>query len=300
MQYGTNAYPEAIDSLTHYLHFMPKAAPAFALRGLSEFEAGEYPESLQDIEQALALGAANQSRNEEILRYHEALLQTRMGRFQDAMLSYKFFAQKGINNPELLIAIGLAGLQVPSFPKDVAADQQDLFSAAGDAAYRFMASGEKDGDLAFQQLFQRFPTAANTHYLYGYLLFPTNPDQAFIEFKRELEISPSNVSAAEMLAWAFLTESDAAGALPYAQKAAAQNPTMPGVQLVLGRSLSETGNLSDGIEHLENALQTEPSNLEIHIALATAYSKSGRKEDARRERLWCLQAADSGTQVAQP
>jgi tetratricopeptide (TPR) repeat protein len=301
MQYATNAYPAAIDALTHYLQLVPKAAPAFALRGLSEFETGEYSGSLQDIQQALALGAANQSRNAEILRYHEGLAQTRTGRFQDALQTYKVFAQKGVNNPELLVAIGLAGLQMPLLPKDFPPDQQDLVTATGDAAYRFMAGGEKDADPAFQQLFQRYPTTANVHYLYGYLLFPTDPDKALVEFKHELEITPSNAAANEMLAWSYLTEADAANALPYAQKAAAQNPTLPGVQLVFGRSLSETGNLNDGIEHLEKALQGEPNNLEIHIALATAYSKSGRKEDARRERLWCLQAADNGAkQVAQP
>lgn len=301
LQYGTNAYSDAIDSLTHYLHYMPKAAPAFALRGLSEFETAEYPASLQDIQQALSLGAANQSRNEEILRYHEGLAQTRTGRFQDALQTFKYFAEKGINNPELLQAIGLAGLQVSSLPKDIPAGQEDLFLTAGNAGYRFMAAGEKDADAAFQDLFERFPTTQNAHYFYGYLLFPTDPDRALIEFKHELEVAPTSASANEMLAWAYLTENDAAGGLPYAQKAASLNPALPGVQLVLGRSFAETGNLNDGIDHLEKALQTEPGNLEVHIALATAYSKSGRKDDARRERLWCLQSADNGTgQVAQP
>jgi tetratricopeptide (TPR) repeat protein len=301
MQYGTNNYPAAIDALNHYLQLMPKAAPAYALRGLCEFEADNYEQSLQDIQQALSLGAANQPRNEEILRYHEAMLLTRTGRFQEALESYKFFAQKGLSNPELLGAIGLAGLRVPMLPKDVAPDKQDLFLTAGDAAYKFMAGGQQSAADAFQNLFQHFPTAANTHYLYGYLLFPTNPDQALLEFKRELEISPSNASANEMLAWSALTQNDAATALPYAQKALQLDPTLPGAQLVLGRSLTETGNLKDGIERLETALQTDPNNLEIHIALATAYSRDGRKDDSRRERLWCLQAADGRTnQIAQP
>jgi tetratricopeptide (TPR) repeat protein len=301
LQYATNSYPAAIDALNHYLQLMPKAAPAFALRGLSEFETGEYSQSLQDIQQALTLGAANQSKNEEILRYHEALLLTRTGKFQEALESYRYFAQKGIINPELLGAIGLAGLRVPFFPKDIAPEKQDLFLAAGDAAYRFMAGGQKNADEAFRDLFQRFPTAVNTHYLYGYLLFPTNPDQALEEFKKELEVSPANAPANEMLAWSALTGNDAATALPYAKKAMALDPTLPGAQLVLGRSLTETGDLQRGIDQLEQALKTDPENLEIHIALATAYSRAGRKEDSRRERLWCLRAANSGTgQIAHP
>ena len=64
-------------------------------------------------------------------------------------------------------------------------------------------------------------------------------------------------------------------------------------QLALGRALVETGDVKSGIEHLEKELQVEPDNFEAHLALAKAYSKSGRAEDARRERLYCLQVAQN-------
>ena len=72
LQYGTGAYAAASDALSHYLDLTPNAAPALAMRGLCEFETAEYEKSLNDIQRALALGAANQPRNEKILRYHEA------------------------------------------------------------------------------------------------------------------------------------------------------------------------------------------------------------------------------------
>ena len=93
MQYGTGDYAAARDALSHYLELTPNAAPALAMRGLCEFEIGDYSASLKDIERALAQGAANQPRNEKILRYHEALLLTRAGRFEDALRSYAFFNQ---------------------------------------------------------------------------------------------------------------------------------------------------------------------------------------------------------------
>jgi Tfp pilus assembly protein PilF len=55
----------------------------------------------------------------------------------------------------------------------------------------------------------------------------------------------------------------------------------------------ETGDLKGGMEHLEKALQLEPNNLEAHLALAKAYSESGHKEDARRERILCLRLTSS-------
>jgi tetratricopeptide (TPR) repeat protein len=288
LQYGTGAYLAARDALSHYLEVMPNAGPAFALRGLCEFEMAEYPQALADIQHGISLGAANEPRNEQILRYHEALLLTRQAEYAAALKAYGFFAKNRITNPELLTAIGLAGLRMPLMPKDVAPEQQTLVSEAGDAAYRYLAGDEAQAAQAFQQLFQRFPAAPNTHFLYGYLLFATNPDAALAEFQQELRISPSNADADVMTAWAFLIKNAAAEALPYARKAAEQEPTVPSVQLVLGKSLLETGELNDGLEHLEKALQLEPSNLETHLALAKAYSKSGRKEDARRERILCL------------
>jgi len=183
-------------------------------------------------------------------------------------------------------------------PRDVAAEQRDLVSTAGDAAYRFMAGDETSAAQAFQGLFQRFPAAANAHFLYGYLLFATNPDAALDEFEQELKIAPSNADAGVMTAWALLMKNGAAEALPYAQKAVEEKPELPSAQLVLGRSLLETGDVKGGMEHLEKAQQLEPGNLETHLALAKAYSKSGRKEDARRERTLCLRLTSGSNDSA--
>lgn len=301
LQYGTGAYMPARDALTRYIEMTPNAGPALALRGLCEFETAEYRKALADIQHGIYLGAANEPRNEQILRYHEALLLTRLGNFPTALQKYSFFTKKGVTNPELLAAIGLAGLRMPLLPKDVGEEQRELVSAAGDATYRFLAGDETSAAQAFQELFQRFPQASNAHYLYGYLLFSTDPEAALVEFQQELKIAPSNADANVMSAWALLLRNAAGEALPYAQQAVDQEATLPSAQLVLGRSLVETGHLKGGMEHLEKALQLEPDNLETHLALAKAYSKSGRKEDARRERIFCLRLATSNeTAIQQP
>jgi tetratricopeptide (TPR) repeat protein len=297
LQYASDSYAAARDALSHFIELTPEGGPAFALRGLCEFETGEYTQALKDIERGLSLGAANQPRNEKILRYHEALLLTRSGNFEAALHEFNFFARGKVPNPELLVAVGLAGLRTPLLPKELKADQQELYAAAGNAALHFMAGDEKTAQQEFQDLFQRFPTAANAHYFYGYLLFPLDPDRAIVEFRRELEISPSNAAAEIMVAWDALIRNDFPQALTYAEKAVAEDPKLPVVQFVLGRALVETGDIKGGIEHLEKELQLEPNNLEIHLALAKAYSKSGRKEDARRERLRCLEISKS--EVAQ-
>jgi tetratricopeptide (TPR) repeat protein len=300
LQYSVDAYAPARDALTHYLELTPDAGPAAALRGLCEYETGEYNPALTDIQRGLSLGAGNQSRNEKILRYHEAQLLTRTGNFEAALQKYALFSGDKIPTPELLVAVGLAGLRTPLVPKELSSDKQELFSAAGSAALRFMAGDRDAAKQAFQDLFQRFPTAANAHYLYGYLLFPTDPDQAITEFKKELEVSPNNSAAQLMVAWDALLRNDPAEALTYAQKAIAEEPGLLIAQLVLGRALLDTGNVKDGLELLEKEEQRDPNNLETHIALAKAYSKTGRKEDARRERLRCLELEKSEGPVVHP
>jgi predicted Zn-dependent protease len=296
LQYGTGAYAAAEDTLSHYLEFTPNAAPALAIRGLCEFETAEYRKSLSDIQRALALGAANQSRNEKILRYHEALLLTRTGRFEGALRSYALFTQED-PNPELFLALGLAGLRTPLLPKELKADQQELYISAGKAAFDFMKGDKESARLDFQRLFQRVPAVPNAHYLYGYLQYATDPDGAVVEFEKELEVAPSAV-AEVMLAWIPLLTNDGSDALTHARKAVTVDPTLPSAQLVLGRALTEAGDTKGAIEHLEKTLQLQPDNLEVHVALAKAYSKSGRKEDARRERLLCLEMTKNDTAPA--
>jgi tetratricopeptide (TPR) repeat protein len=295
LQYGTGAYADARDALSHYLELTPNAAPALAMRGLCEFETGDYQPSLKDIQRALALGAANQSRNEKILRYHEALLLTRTGRFEDALRSYAFFLHDEDSNPELLLALGLAGLRTPLLPKELKADQQELYISAGKAAFDLMKRDFDAARVGFQHLFERVPPVPNAHYLDGYLLYATDPDQAVGEFKKELEVNPSNAAAEVMLAWIPLMQNDGTEALPHARKAVAEDPTLSSAQLVLGRALTETGEANAAIEHLEKTAQLQPDNLEVHLALAKAYSKAGRKEDARRERLLCLEMTKNDT-----
>jgi len=289
LQYEAEAYASGTDALTHYLALVPEAGPAWALRGLCEFETGDYGRSLTDIQRGLSLGAGKELRDEKILRYHEALLLTRKGNFEGALQEYAALARGKVPNPEVLVAIGLAGLRTPLLPGDLKADKRDLYLAAGNAAFLFLSGDQPAAQQSFQDLFQRFPTAANAHYLYGTLLSRSDAEQSLSEFKRELEVAPSNVAAEVMVAWDSLMRNDFATALAYAEKAEAQEPTLPTIPLVLGRALVETGDLKRGTEILEKQSQTEPDNLEIRFALVKAYSKSGRKEDARQERLLCLQ-----------
>jgi tetratricopeptide (TPR) repeat protein len=298
LRYSADDYAQAKDAFTHYLSLVPDAAPATALRGLCEFELGQYEPSLVDVQRALSLGAADDSRNTQILRYHEGQLLTKLGRFEEALTAYGYFARLHLSNDELVVAVGLATLRIPQFPKDADPAQRDMIALAGNATFLLLSGDQQAAAQAFQTFFQRYPAAANVHYTWGYLLYPTDQDAAVLEFRRELAVDPANAVDHTMLAWALLMESSPAEALPEAKKAAEEAPTLPMAQLSLGRALLETGDIQSATHILESALALDPQNLEIHIALARAYSESGREDDARRERLACLQLTETSSKPA--
>jgi tetratricopeptide (TPR) repeat protein len=292
LRYNADDYAQAVDAFTRYLNLVPDAAPATALRGLCEFELAQYEPSLRDVQRALALGAAGDSRNSQILRYHEGQLLTKLGRFEEALTTYAYFARQHISNDEFLVAIGLATLRIPQLPKDANPSQRDMSALAGNAVFLLLSGDKQSAAQAFQTFTERYPTAANIHYTWGYLLYPTDQDAAVAEFRRELAIDPGNAIDRTMLAWSLLMENNPADALLEAKQAVDEAPNLTMAQLSLGRALLETGQVPQATHVLETALTFDPQNLEIHVALARAYSESGREDDARRERRASLQLTD--------
>jgi tetratricopeptide (TPR) repeat protein len=294
LEYSTDQFTPAREALSHFIDLTPTAGPALALRGLCEFELGQYPESLEDLQHGIALGAASQPRNAPIVLYHEALLLTRLGRFDEAIAKYAFFVKHATVNPALAMAIGLAGLRMPLLPKDVTPAQAELVAAVGNAAIPVMNGDLPGGQQAFQEVFSRYPTTPNIHYFYGYLLFSAHSDQAIPQFEQEIGVSPQSAIAHAMLAWSVGFSGDYAAALPAARDAVAEDPSLLLGQMMYGRALVETGDVTAGLPYIQKVLQQDPSNLEAHLTLAKAYSKLGRSEDARQERQLCLKMADQG------
>jgi tetratricopeptide (TPR) repeat protein len=288
LQYSSDKFPQGIEAFNHLLQLQPNAPPALALRGLCEFETGAYDDALRDLDQAVQQGAANEPRNEQIIRYHLAQLLARVGRFQDALLQYQFFASKHIDDQDLLLGVGLAGMRNTTLPKDVPADSREIFIAAGRAGYAFLSGDSRQADELFNQLFARYPTAPNLHFFYGALLFMHGPDLAIPQFQSEVAIAPSNPAAHAILAYSLMFAGRFAEARPEAELAMAGAPDMEMAQIALGRSLAETGDPDRAAEVLNQVLKRDPDDLEAHMGLAVMYARTGRREEAYRERMVCL------------
>ena len=298
--YDKDDYAGCRDALARLVELKPDAAPALGILGLCEFQTGDYAPSLSHIGRGLALGTSIQPDMEKVLRYHEAMLLTRAGRYDQAIQKYSWFVRGPGPGSVLLTGLGLAALRTPLLPKDVPAEQQDLYVAAGTTAFSQMAGDRAGAQRNFQTLLERYPTAHHVHYLYACSLLAENPEQAIREFQRELEITPASAGALSMLAWALLNRGDPAAALPYAERAVKSEPAYAVAQYVVGRALVETGDVEHGIPYLELAAKSDPANVENHIALAAAYPRAGRYQDARRERQRSLELTGEANPVARP
>jgi tetratricopeptide (TPR) repeat protein len=285
LQYSANQYPPAIEAFNHLLQLEPHAAPAMALRGLCEFETAAYDDALRDLDVAVAHGAASDSRNALILRYHLAQLLTRAGRFQDALTQYSFFAWAKVENPDLDAGIGMAGMRVAALVNDATAQDRALYEAAGRAGWQLQADNSMEADARFRQLFTQYPAVRNLHYMYGFMLFPHDPAMAIEQFQRELAVAPENTTARAMLGFTLMIAGRYAEARVEAERALAEEPGMELALIALGRALGETGEYARGEEMLKKVLAADANNQEARLGLISIYSHTGRREEMLRERL---------------
>jgi Flp pilus assembly protein TadD len=69
--------------------------------------------------------------------------------------------------------------------------------------------------------------------------------------------------------------------------------------LALGISLNSAGKFPDAVAPLERYVKMEPSDPAGHYQLATAYSRTGHKEQAEREMVLQREAADRSKNAPQ-
>ena len=283
--YDGDQYEDARRAFAEFVKFEDKAAAGWSFLGLCEFETGDYAHSLEHVRRGLEIGTGLQEGLEPVLRFHEALLLTRLGLFDQAMPRFMPFVKRGVRDPTLIAAIGLAALHDAKLPKEVPAQQQAVVAAAGETTSLWMAGDTTKTTSAFQALVETYPRTPGVHYLYATYLLSFRPaEEAVSELRHELEVNPRNPDARAMIALLMFRAGAATAAQPFAKQAAEDGPSCPMAQYAYGLILADQSNLPQAIERFETAERLDPANVEYHMALAGAYSKTGRYDDARRER----------------
>jgi predicted Zn-dependent protease len=252
--------------------------------GLCEFQTREYDAALRHLLRGRALGLGDNKQLESASRYHAAILLSRAQQFEQATDLLSVFAREGNRTDVVIEATGAASLRLPVLPGEISSEKREMVMLAGKAVSDANATRVELAAKGFAELVSRFPDTPNVHYLRGWFLLLNKHEGGIAELKREIEVSPQHAPARIAIAFEYLRLGDVASALPYAQEGVALAPNSFVAHNAYGRTLLQQGNVAKGIAELEIATKLAPQRPENRYALASAYAKAGRKEDAARER----------------
>jgi tetratricopeptide (TPR) repeat protein len=285
LNYDLDNYSLARDAFRHLTLLNPKIAVGWGMLGLCEFETKQYDPSLAHLRHAVELGISSDQNISDVIEYHLALLLTRSEHYEEAMRIISAFAERHLTQPQYVEAMGLAALRKPLLPDELPPVERELVMDTGRTMYDAAARRANEASLEFQLLLDKYPRELNIHYLYGSFLLLSNADEALVQLKKELEILPTHVPALVTLAGEYVGRHEYNTAFPYAERAVAADPESFAAHAVLGRVLTEGGlDPPRGLKELEQAEKLAPTSPQVRIALATAYAKAGKTEDATRER----------------
>jgi tetratricopeptide (TPR) repeat protein len=132
------------------------------------------------------------------------------------------------------------------------------------------------------QLNAKLPTA---HVLYGRAMLALGEtEKAERAFHDELDLNVNDFEANLQLG----NLRKAAGRFPeassYLERATTIRPSDLTARKLLASLRLQTGNVTKAVEMLEALAADAPDLVEVHVQLATAYNRLGRKDDAQRER----------------
>jgi tetratricopeptide (TPR) repeat protein len=285
IDYDRNEYREAAQSFEKLLALQPKSGTARAMLGLCQFELGMEDAALESLQEARQAGVASDPQFRHVMLYHEGILLQRKARFEAAQEILGQLCRQSPYPPEVNLAMGAVALRV----------RDQKLPAAGTSEYQVMeGSGEAtclgaqrkydEARRQFDALVTSYPKYPNLHYAYGKLLLDASDnDAAVAQFEAEIRNNPNDVVSRLRIASAKYRIDSVAG-LPYAEQAVKLDPGLPLGHYLLGLLLLDTDDYLRAIPELEiaqNAFRDQPK---VYFALASAYSRAGRHNDAARAR----------------
>jgi predicted Zn-dependent protease len=138
----------------------------------------------------------------------------------------------------------------------------------------------------YRKILERDPQRHGIHYQLGRIFITkTPPDEASAkqEFVEELKIDPNNASAEFMLGETARQAGQWDEAIVRFSKATHDDVGFDEAYLALGMSLNSAGKFNEAVSPLETYVKRQSGDPAGHYQLATAYARTGRKQDADRE-----------------
>jgi len=285
IQYDQNAYTEAARAFQKLTVLTPRNGTAYVMLGLSEFELGRDELSLQHIQKGKNIGFDKDLKLRQVALYHEGVLLQRKGRFGPAQETLEQLCLLGGQSDEAASALGMTLLRLTTKnPPPQGSADADIVVRIGRAECLAGQKKYEEARPGFEEVVKENPNYPNIHYAYGLFLLELRDLAGGVEqLKQEIKNNPDDVFARLRIAAAQYKEDSAAG-IPYAEEALRLSPGLPFGHYLLGLLLLDTDESARAIPKLEIAQKTFSRDPKIYFALGSAYSRTGRKQDAARAR----------------
>jgi len=285
IEYDRSAYREAAHAFEKLVALQPKSGTARVMLGLSQFELGLEDAALESLQEGRRLGVSTDAQFREVMLYHEGVLLQRKGRFEAAQEILGQMCRQTPYPAEVNLAMGAVALRVGDrkLPAAGTADYQ-VMKKSGEATCLAAQKKYDEGRQQFDALLAGNPQYPNLHYAYGKFLLDANDNDAAVgQFQAEINNNPHDAISRLRIASAKYRIDSAAG-LPYAEEAVKLDPSLPLGHYLLGLLLLDTDDYLHAISELEMAQKSFSDEPKIYFALASAYSRAGRRDDATRAR----------------
>lgn len=154
-------------------------------------------------------------------------------------------------------------------------------------AEAYESHGDWDkAEVQYRRILEHDPQRHGVHYQLGRILISKTPpdnDGAKKEFEEELKVDPNSASSEFMLGETARQAGQWEEAIARFSKAAHLDVGFDEAYLALGMSMNSAGKFSDAVAPLETYVKREPGDAAGHYQLATAYARTGHKQEAEKE-----------------
>ena len=187
--------------------------------------------------------------------------------------------------------------------QDLAATAPSSDQAEQLEAEAFESQGNWDKAIAqYKTILAQDPKVSDVHYRLGRIYLSQSPpdaENAKSEFAEELKINPDNASAEFMLGEIARQDGQWDEAIQHFSRASKLDEGFQEAYLALGMSLNSAGKFTDAVAPLQSYVKMQPGDPAGHYQLATAYARTGRKQEADREMALQRDGAAKNPQGAQ-
>jgi len=283
--YDRDAYDNAALNFQKLIAQQPQNGTAYAMLGLCEFELKHDALALRHIQKGESLGLQKNPDLRQVVLYHEGMLLQRKGSFQAAQDTLEQLCLQAGPSDNAAATLGMTMLRM-SFAKPPASGSPD-YDVVMRVGRAECLVGQKKYDEArpvYDQIVKDYPDYVNVHYAYGLFLIELRDVAGSVEqFKQEIANHPDDLISRLRIA-AVEYKQDSAVGIPYAEQAVRMAPQQAFGHYLLGLLRLDVDDYANAIPELEIAEKGMPKEAKIYLALGTAYSRAGRKQDANRAR----------------